>query len=352
MPATGQVGDFIGGVVGTFFSLAGFLILILTLSEQIKFANKERFESKFFDLLKLHRENIQEMQSGNKNGRKELQDIFSQFLKCKQESMFFFKRKKCYHIYQDQYLIKLKESLNSTNSNIDLLTLAKLNIPYLIVFYGLGAEGKETIKNQFEKRYKPEFYEPILDFLAMKPIKGSAYFKRWDLLHRIANKNNRKKAFEVVRILRNNPNYNDEAYPNIILKAERNKYPNNYIKFYGGHQYKLGHYFRHLFQTFTFINDNKNLTKDEKYFYAKTLRAQLSTAEQSLLFFNSISHLGLVWDLVPKVKKRKIDFFYKRRINKKRLITNYNLIKNLPSQSIFGIIYKDYYPDVKYEMEN
>lgn len=352
MSGTGQVGDFIGGVVGTFFSLAGFLILILTLSEQIKFANKERFESKFFDLLKLHRENIQEMNSGSKSGRKELHEIFGQFLKCREECMFFFKRKKNYHIYQDEYILKIKKSLEKTNPDIDLVSLAKLNIPYLITFYGLGAEGKETIKNQFKTRYKTEFYEPILEFLAMKPIKQSKYFKRWKVIQKIADKKNQQKAFEIIRMLRNNPNYSNEAFPNIVLKAENNKYPNNYIKFYGGHQYKLGHYFRHLFQSFTFINEQENMSEDEKYFYAKTLRAQLSTAEQSLLFINSISYLGLVWDLAPRMRKKNINFFQKKQLVNKRLITKYNLIKNLPSESIFGITYKDYYPDVDYEIEN
>lgn len=351
MAETGQVGDFIGGVVGTFFSLAGFLILILTLNEQTKFATKERFESKFFDLLKLHRENIKEMETDSNSGRKELHDIFSQFLKCRQEMILFFKKKKEWHIYQDEYLIKLKHSLSVTNSEIDAVALAKLNIPYLIIFYGVGAEGKETIKDQFANKYKPEFYEPILEFLSMKPIKQSKYFKNWKSLHKIANKKNRIKAFEIVRELRNNANFKSSEYQNVVEKAAKNQYPNNYIKYYGGHQYKLGHYFRHLFQTYTFINEHKKLNKEEKYFYAKTLRAQLSTAEQSLLFINSISHLGLVWDLAPQIKKRKIDPFFDKRLKSKRLITNYNLITNLPSQSIFGIKYRDYYPEVNYEID-
>jgi len=350
MAETGQVGDFIGGVVGTFFSLAGFLILILTLTEQTKFAIKERFESKFFDLLKLHRENIKEMETESKSGRKELHDIFSQFLKCRQETILFFKRKKEEHIYNADYLIKLKKSLSITNSEIDTVALAKLNIPYLIIFYGVGAEGKETIRDQFKDKYQSDFYEPILDFLAMKPIKESKYHKNWKVIHKISSKKNRIKAFELIRELRNNPNYESVEFPNIIEKSKRNKYPNNYVKFYGGHQHKLGHYFRHLFQTYTFINEHKKLNKEEKYFYAKTLRAQLSTAEQSLLFVNSISHLGLVWDLVPKIEKKKIDPFFEKRLHNKRLITNYNLITNLPSQSIFGIKYRDYYPEVNYEI--
>ena len=185
----------------------------------------------------------------------------------------------------------------------------------------------------------------------MKPIKQSKYYKNWKSLHKIANKKNRIKAFEIVRELRNNPNYQSEEYQNVVQKATKSKYPNNYIKYYGGHQYKLGHYFRHLFQTYTFINEHKKLNKEEKYFYAKTLRAQLSTAEQSLLFINSISHLGLVWDLSPQIKKYKIDPFFDKRLTSKRLITNYNLITNLPSQSIFGIKYRDYYPEVNYEID-
>lgn len=350
MTETGQVGDFIGGVVGTFFSLGGFLILILTLNEQTKFASKERFESKFFDLLKLHRENIKELETDSKSGRKELHDIFAQFLKCRQESIIFFKRKKEANIYEESYLNELKDSLNVFNSSIDMVSLAKLNIAYLITFYGVGAEGKETVRDQFRGKYKSEFYEPILAFLSMKPIKESKYYKNWKAIHKISSKKTRIKAFEIIRELRNNPNYDCAEYTNVLDKSIRNQYPNNYIKYYGGHQYKLGHYFRHLFQTFTFINEHKKLNKNEKYFYAKTLRAQLSTAEQSLLFVNSISHLGLVWDLNPDIKKLRYDIFYYKKLKNKRLITNYNLITNLPSQSIFGITYRDYYPDVDYEM--
>lgn len=55
MPTTGQVGDFIGGVIGTTFSLAGTILLILTLTQQSHFQFRENFESKFFKLLELQR---------------------------------------------------------------------------------------------------------------------------------------------------------------------------------------------------------------------------------------------------------------------------------------------------------
>ncbi|MCA9761471.1 MAG: hypothetical protein KC463_08200, partial [Streptococcus sp.] len=48
---TGQVGDFIGGVIGTIISAAGFYFLYLTFNDQRKSFERERLESKFFDLI-------------------------------------------------------------------------------------------------------------------------------------------------------------------------------------------------------------------------------------------------------------------------------------------------------------
>ena len=139
-----------------------------------------------------------------------------------------------------------------------------------------------------------------------------------------------------IRQLRNNPKYEfDDQH--LFTIAKDYYYPSNFIKFYGGHQYKIGHYFRHLFLTFTFINEQNFLSRKEKYFYAKLLRAQLSTSEQGLLFINSLSTLGLVWDINPKVKKTNILWLDKILIKPKRLITKYNLIKNLPGKEVFGI---------------
>lgn len=118
---TGLVGDFIGGVIGTIFSLAAFIILVLTLNEQTRLSTRERFENKFFDLLKLHRENVLELQNNNENGRKVLHNIFEQFLICRDEVKPFFTKKKLEDIYNPQYLEKLRTKLALTQPNINLL---------------------------------------------------------------------------------------------------------------------------------------------------------------------------------------------------------------------------------------
>lgn len=60
-----------------------------------------------------------------------------------------------------------------------------------------------------------------------------------------------------------------------------------------GHQSRLGHYYRHLYQTIGYI-DEQDINID-KYSYAKTVRAQLSTHEQALLLLNSITSIGKSW---------------------------------------------------------
>ena len=45
---TGQFGDFVGGVIGTFFALAGTLLIYLSFREQTNENKRNAFESSFF----------------------------------------------------------------------------------------------------------------------------------------------------------------------------------------------------------------------------------------------------------------------------------------------------------------
>lgn len=63
-----QVGDFIGGFVGTIFTLVGILLLYETLSlQRLEFSEsrkvfvKQQFDNSFFELLRLYKENVQQL---------------------------------------------------------------------------------------------------------------------------------------------------------------------------------------------------------------------------------------------------------------------------------------------------
>lgn len=353
---TGQVGDFIGGIVGTIFSLAGFIILIITLSAQTQASFIEQFESKFFELVRLHRENVSEItisrKSKNEEGdfkeftfssRKAFKIILNDFVICRNELRQYFYKFKVDEIYEPEYLKEMSEKLNVEITHIRLKSIARINIAYCIIFYGIGAEGFQILEKLFYKKYKSTFYKDLLGYIHMKPIPNSKYWEKWQKFRGIDKIIDRVTALNEIVELRKSAQIN---------KVEKNEYyyDNNFIKYYGGHQHRLGHYYRHLFQTVKFVNSQKRLTEDEKYFYVKTLRAQLSTYEQALLFVNSLSILGMPWEINPDFRKSKFDLINEKRLAKNRLITKYNLIKNLPGENILGIGYRHYYPNVKYEI--
>ena len=73
---TGPIGDTIGGIMGPFVAIAAAILTFLAFWVQFK-ANeqqrkdiaKERFESNFYELLHLHKENLLELESDGRKGR-------------------------------------------------------------------------------------------------------------------------------------------------------------------------------------------------------------------------------------------------------------------------------------------
>lgn len=354
---TGQVGDFIGGVVGTVISAAGFYFLYLTFNEQRKSFEKERLESKFFDLVKLHRDNVAELsfdgvksskdedslfiENRNYIGKSVFKVIFNQFILCKNELTPFMRRKK---MFLPKYEKELLQNSFIKENKIDIVMVAKIDICYSIVYYGLSSEGLLILRNIFSEKYKEKFVDDILRFLSLKPADNDSILKKWKVL---SNRNTRGKKNELVKDIyawRKTKKYNADSEFSEVIKG----YHNRYIKYYGGHQFRLGHYYRHLFQVVKYINEQQNISYKEKYNYVKVLRAQLSTYEQAVLFLNSLSKMGAVWELKSEMNKN-IKGFDKKDFE---LITKYNLIKNVPGETLYGINFKRIYPNVEYESDN
>lgn len=92
-----------------------------------------------------------------------------------------------------------------------------------------------------------------------------------------------------------------------------------------GHQFRIAHYYRHLFQTVKFIasENEKFLTYKEKRKYLRILRAQLSNHEQALLFFNWYSDFGHSWE--------------ESKVSGNKFFTDYRMIHNLYPELILNI---------------
>lgn len=280
----GQFGDIVGGFVGTIVALVGVLLLFETLKQQRRANSRQQVETRFFELLKLHRDNVSEMQSKKTFGRKVFIDIKDEF----------------HDLYET---VVIWYPLEKANISESYWKKNVIQITYLIIFFGvnnsvtgyLKSKIKEIISN--EELYT-EFKENCLEFLMDE--------------HQATKDENKTK----------------EPSQRKFLK-------------YDGYQSILGHYFRHLFQTVTYINDQTGLLNyREKYEYIKTLRAQLSTHEQAIFLYNSISTLGEPWELSEKISDPN-----------KKLITKYNFIKNIPISFTRQIEPKDYYPDIFFETD-
>ena len=86
------------------------------------------------------------------------------------------------------------------------------------------------------------------------------------------------------------------------LKLEINEIVAVYtVVFYKKHQSELGHYFRHLYQIIKFVDDS-TLEDADKYKYIRLIRAQLSSYEIILLFYNCLAKVGY-YSFKPLIEK-------------------------------------------------
>jgi len=95
--------------------------------------------------------------------------------------------------------------------------------------------------------------------------------------------------------------------------SEIERINNTYLAFYNEHQSEIGHYFRSLYNIIKFI---ENSVVDDKRLYTNLVRAQLSSYELTLLFYNTISDMG--------------------REKFMPLIVKYSLLKTLPRDELLN----------------
>ncbi len=98
----------------------------------------------------------------------------------------------------------------------------------------------------------------------------------------------------------------------------------SYRRYYQRHQYDLGHYFRNLYHIIKFIDQSEIINKGS---YTSLVRAQLSSHELLLLFYNCLSNYGQKF---------------------KPLIETYHLLKNMPDRELLHKNHVSYYDKTAY----
>ena len=86
--------------------------------------------------------------------------------------------------------------------------------------------------------------------------------------------------------------FKDEYNASQHKGSEGERMRDAYNKFHHKFQSSIGHYFRNLYQILKFIN-NSQAGEEDKKLYGRLVRAQLSSDELFLLFYNCLSELGV-----------------------------------------------------------
>lgn len=274
---TGQIGDTFGGLTGPYIALIASYLTFIAFWVQYR-ANEqqksdlsiERFENKFYELIGLHRDNVNEISIGKTtSGRKAFISMFHELK---------FTYLCVLNYYNNHYPYKDSDKINDA---------VLYNIAYIIFFFGTGANSSkmviDLIGNQYANFFKCLEEESI---------------------------NGQQKAWREARQKKEPIAIND----GITIFTLNIKY-----KPMNGHMSRLSHYIRHIFQIVRFVDESYPDANDyeAKYVYITTLRAQLSAYEQLIIYYNALSVLGQPW---LDVKKDGSEFLLKK----------YCVLKSLP----------------------
>jgi hypothetical protein len=187
-----QLGDFVGGYIGTFFALCSVVLLIRNLRDQRKSTEILNFEAKYFEMLRLHRDNVAELEVQGITGRKLFVVLIREF----------------------RLILAIIEQV-AHESGLNLTQQELVHITYYCLFYGVGRNSSRILKRSLE-----EFDQDFVSKLE-KELKEQVN----------EEKNRREKSFP-------------------------------YIPF-EGHQSRLGHYYRRLYQAVKYVDQQKILTSTE-----------------------------------------------------------------------------------------
>ena len=201
---------------------------------------QQDFINKYFELLKMHRDNVAEIELREDRGRK----VFVTLLRELRCIVPIVRTTAATH---DQHL---------TNAQI-------MHISYYCLFFGAGPNSSRMLKMSL-----PEFPKHFVDAL-------------------------------------------EETLDSRATKEEVRERESFHHAPFEGHQSRLGHYYRHLYQMVDYVHRQK--LDIDKYEHIKTIRAQLSTHEQALLLVNSLTPIGKNWWT-------------------NSLITDYRIVQNIPRE--------------------
>ncbi|WP_242321381.1 putative phage abortive infection protein [Bacillus cereus group sp. BfR-BA-01312] len=323
----GPIGDFIGGTTVAFLTAASVVLLLATIimqRKEIKISQqsieelvkqteasiaqanearketqvtnetmkKQQFESTFFNMVNLQHNILKEIQYKDYEGRIAIHKLYKELKNIYEHQV--------YRQYKTQFINNIIIS-----GNID-----KLND---LIHQVLVDEALSDYKKDFEKSHVPKVgHNGKKDFKEQEffyTLLNSGMDEKWNEIERQVIENfemnikyNREKCREILvksnfkRYFEKDASVNHEYiiefkmgfHNSPLMELKREAYESLYKK----HENIIGHYYRNLYrivkliQNTTFNKESKKRDNEEKRMYRGILRAQLSSFELLMLFYN------------------------------------------------------------------
>lgn len=276
---SGYIGDTIGGILSPLIAIIASILTFLAFYIQVK-ANRQiqdqfliqKFESQFYEMVRLHKENVNELSI---NAIQKRQIEVNHFGIAQYEDVPI----KVSHRKVFIELVKELEFIILAIKEFDdgVLTPWGYNKAYQSFFFGFSSKVDYNLS--LAEAFSDENLNSVENYLIKLQKFQRNYMENveWDISNELLSKL-------------------------ISLNVDLGK----------GHSDFLSHYFRHLYHTVKFVAESDIEYKD-KIRYLRILRAQLSNQEQAMIFYNWIH----------------TDYGGKWENDKNRYFTEYCMIHNL-----------------------
>ncbi|WP_430476805.1 putative phage abortive infection protein [Bacillus cereus] len=317
LAALGPVGDFVGGTTVTFFTAASVFLLIATnimqreelkaSVEQARLARTEtqitnetmkqqQFETTFFNMINLQHNILKEIQYGDYAGREAIVALYEELE----------------NIYDDEIYKQYRTKFIN-----DIVTSGNINRLNDLVKKSLIGWGLWRYTHEFDSYFMPTTNgngeEDFSELEAFYKSLSDGTNKEWnkieadiiqDFEKNIKNKGERCGEilgdFDFKSYFKNESENENKIKHEYITEFKMNYYDDSLIELkheayeilYKKHENLIGHYYRNLYRIVKLIQDNtfdsesQERDNEEKRKYRGILRAQLSSFELLMLFYN------------------------------------------------------------------
>ena len=268
---TGKIGETISGLMAPFIALSGVVLtgLVFYIQYKANLLQRELFLQKQDE----NRKQLQQ-QIDNQNNQVRLQQFESQFyemLKLHRENVTEIKFKG-YDFEERKQLIKYEKVTEGRK----VFVIMKTELECIIALFN---KDRMLDKETFQKCYRL-FFSGLEEF--------EKAFPEETIIIKLFKEARKRHEYPDLKVIKSNQE-RKEFLPYVNLNFNYRPFP--------GHSSLLGHYFRHLYLTVKSVtNSDIVIDYEERMKYLRILRAQLSNHEQILLFYNWLSGYGAEWE--------------------------------------------------------